>query len=77
MILDDNLILVIWMRCMLCNSHRLMNFIDGFGDKRIFCRSCGRSYLEKNFDIIRDQKHLQDFGLVPEFKVHVPTHFGV
>lgn len=75
--LGDKLFSVIRMRCVLCNSHRLINFIDGFGDKRVFCRSCGRSYLEGKFDAVRSQRNLQDFGLVPDFKVYVPQHFGV
>jgi len=23
-----------------------MKFVDGFGQRRLFCRSCGRSFLE-------------------------------
>lgn len=28
------------MRCVRCNSIRLFEFMDGFGQKRIFCRTC-------------------------------------
>ena len=34
------------MNCLRCKSHRTMKFVDGFDQKRIFCRSCGRSFLE-------------------------------
>jgi hypothetical protein len=34
------------MKCARCKSHRVLRFVDGFGQKRVFCRSCGRSYLE-------------------------------
>jgi hypothetical protein len=34
------------MVCARCRSHRTTKFVDGFGQNRIFCKSCGRSYLE-------------------------------
>jgi len=36
------------MRCIRCGSRRIIKFIDGLGEKRIFCRNCGGSYLEES-----------------------------
>jgi len=49
------------MRCFLCKATRILRFIDGFGDKRIFCRGCGRSFIEQVFENWNGQKNLQDF----------------
>jgi hypothetical protein len=49
------------MKCMLCKSQRLLRFVDGFGDKRIFCKGCGRSFLENNFIEFNWQKNLHEF----------------
>jgi len=42
-----------------------MKFVDGHGDKRVFCKSCGRSYLE-NFPIAKvphdDQSNILGFS---------------
>lgn len=46
------------MKCVKCKSHRVMKFIDGYGNKRCFCRSCGRSYLEKVNVLPTGQKSL-------------------
>lgn len=46
------------MDCVNCKSHRTMKFIDGFGNKRIFCRSCGRSFLERVNILPNGQKNL-------------------
>lgn len=53
---------VLSMRCALCSSPRTLRFIDGFGDRRIFCHTCGRSFLENNL-IPNDQKSLQEFRI--------------
>lgn len=50
------------MECRLCSSPRIMRFIDGFGDHRLFCKTCGRSFLEEAFIGHQDQKNLQEFG---------------
>lgn len=34
-------------KCIRCGSKRIIEFIDGFGDRRIFCRDCFIS-LDKN-----------------------------
>jgi hypothetical protein len=53
------------MRCVKCKSHRIMKFIDGFGQSRCFCRSCGRSFLEFAHVLPTGQKSLlgADAGL--------------
>lgn len=61
------------MRCMLCNSPRTLKFLDGFGDRRIFCRGCGRSFLETNFMMFGGQRKLQEFGVGTYPKA---IHFG-
>jgi hypothetical protein len=35
-----------------------MKFIDGFGNKRVFCRNCGRSFLEHMNILPNGQKNL-------------------
>jgi len=49
------------MRCMRCRSVNVLKFLDGFGDHRIFCRNCGRSFLEKTFIQFGNQKSLPEF----------------
>jgi hypothetical protein len=40
-----------------------MKFVDGFGDHRLFCRTCGRSFLlEETLIVDREQKNLQEFN---------------
>lgn len=34
------------MECVKCRSHRIMKFVDGHGQHRMFCRSCGSSFLD-------------------------------
>lgn len=48
------------MRCLRCNSPRILRFIDGFGLKRVFCRDCWLSIPESSlkFDL---QKNLNNF----------------
>ena len=50
------------MRCALCNSHRLLKFIDGFGEWRIFCKSCQESFLIDKMNNMRDIKILSEFS---------------
>jgi hypothetical protein len=40
-----------------------MQFIDGFGERRIFCRSCWGSFPINSLLKIDDQKRLQEFNL--------------
>jgi hypothetical protein len=49
------------MRCIACSSPRTLRFIDGFGSRRIFCKGCGRSFLEANFMKLFEQKNLSEF----------------
>lgn len=49
------------MRCIRCGSHRVMRFIDGFGERRIFCKNCWGSFLEESvmeFGIQKDLRFL-------------------
>jgi len=51
------------MECRMCSSPRIMKFVDGFGDHRLFCRTCGRSFLlEETLIVDREQKNLQEFN---------------
>jgi len=34
------------MECVKCGSLRMMEFMDGFGQRRVFCKGCGRSSLD-------------------------------
>jgi len=34
------------MECVKCGSLRMMEFVDGFGQRRVFCKGCGRSSLD-------------------------------
>ncbi|MEM5829203.1 MAG: hypothetical protein QW040_00875 [Candidatus Aenigmatarchaeota archaeon] len=51
------------MRCLRCNSGRIFKFIDGFGERRIFCKDCFGSFLEKAVKKIEMQKNLHEFDL--------------
>lgn len=51
------------MKCVRCGSLRMVRFLDGFGERRIFCRKCWGSYPELNFVKLSEQKNLQDFKL--------------
>ena len=37
------------MRCINCKSDKIVRFIDGFGETRIFCRTCWNSSPERNY----------------------------
>ncbi|MEM5852864.1 MAG: hypothetical protein QXG39_04590 [Candidatus Aenigmatarchaeota archaeon] len=49
------------MRCLKCNSLRTFEFIDGFGEKRIFCKDCWESFPQNR--IIETQRSLHDFNV--------------
>lgn len=57
------------MKCVVCRSPRILRFIDGVGDRRIFCKGCGRSFLEHSFIRINEQKRLQEFQLKAEYRM--------
>ncbi|MEM5802010.1 MAG: hypothetical protein QXQ18_01330 [Candidatus Aenigmatarchaeota archaeon] len=48
------------MQCFRCKSVRLIKFIDGFGQRRLFCRNCWNSFLENSISF-ENQKRLLDF----------------
>ena len=51
------------MKCLRCNSLRTFEFIDGFGEKRIFCKDCFGSFLVSKAREIESQKNLHEFNL--------------
>jgi formate-dependent nitrite reductase cytochrome c552 subunit len=38
------------MECVTCKSPRIERFVDTFGDKRVFCRSCWVSFPESGIN---------------------------
>jgi hypothetical protein len=46
---------------MRCNSRRIIRFIDGFGERRIFCRDCWGSFVEETIVELGVQKRLTEF----------------
>ncbi|MBI4009822.1 MAG: hypothetical protein HY361_01320 [Candidatus Aenigmarchaeota archaeon] len=50
------------MKCLRCKSVRIVSFIDGFGEKRIFCRTCWGSFPTESVIKFSDQKSLQEFN---------------
>jgi hypothetical protein len=61
-ILKGKLVLI-EMKCVMCKSPRILKFVDGFGDRRIFCHKCGRSFLEGVFFKMAEQRSLQEFSM--------------
>lgn len=53
------------MRCIRCNSTRVIRFVDGFGQHRIFCKNCKGSFVESYVININQQKHLQEYMKIP------------
>jgi len=51
------------MQCIMCSSPKVMKFIDGFGNNRVYCKGCGRSFLENHFLKFRDQRSLVEWGI--------------
>lgn len=48
------------MKCMKCHSPRIIRFLDGFGNNRIFCKTCQESMLLK--DVIISQTSITEFN---------------
>ena len=48
------------MHCIKCHSKRIIKFIDGFGNPRVFCKTCQESMLVK--DVILAQKNIWEFS---------------
>jgi hypothetical protein len=57
------------MKCIVCRSPRILRFVDGFGYRRIFCKGCGRSFLEQSFIRVNEQKKLQEFQLRVKYEI--------
>lgn len=51
---------VIKMQCIKCHSPRIIKFLDGFGNTRIFCKTCQESIPLK--DVIVSQTNVLDFS---------------
>ena len=62
------------MQCAKCHSPRIIRFIDGFGEWRIFCRSCQESFLIYKMNNLRDIKTLPEFSNVDISLKHEMVH---
>jgi hypothetical protein len=49
------------MRCERCKSLNVVKFVDGFGERRTFCKCCGRSFLQDSFTHSGNQMSLAEF----------------
>lgn len=49
------------MHCLKCHSPRIIRFLDGFGQWRVFCRSCQESVLLLGIKNIKNVKKLWEF----------------
>jgi len=49
------------MRCVKCHSPRIIRFLDGFGQWRVFCRSCQESIPLIEVNNIKNVKKLSEF----------------
>lgn len=43
------------MRCTHCKSIALIRFVDGFGQRRVFCRNCKISYIDRTIRSVGSQ----------------------
>ena len=50
------------MRCVKCHSPKIIRFLDGFGQWRVFCRSCQESIPLVEFNDIKNVKKLWEFA---------------
>ena len=65
---------LIEMKCFKCGSLRMIKFIDGFGNNRIFCRGCSGSFLDASF-FNQEQTKLPDFDFAHYNRRAVIRHF--
>jgi len=49
------------MHCIKCNSPRIIRFLDGFGEWRVFCKSCQESMTIIEYNDIKNLKKLWEF----------------
>jgi hypothetical protein len=49
--------------CIKCNSPRIIRFLDGFGEWRIFCKSCQESFLLDKMNNLKNVKKLSEFNV--------------
>ncbi len=49
------------MKCPRCKYLRMMWFVDGFGERRIYCRMCGANFLETEFSKPTEQRNTLKF----------------
>jgi len=66
------------MKCGKCGSVRMTKFIDGFGQRRIFCKGCYGSFVDNGtFLNLNGQKILGDFNSDVYYNPRaVIRHFG-
>ncbi|MBU5682198.1 MAG: hypothetical protein QXW35_01465 [Candidatus Aenigmatarchaeota archaeon] len=57
------------MRCIRCGSKRLIDFIDGFGRERVFCKDCFLSLEKRSFIRLSFEKR----SLEPYLKIVYKT----
>ncbi|MBL7170158.1 MAG: hypothetical protein ISS48_04005 [Candidatus Aenigmarchaeota archaeon] len=50
------------MQCVKCHSPRIIRFVDGFGDARVFCKTCQESMLIEDALLTLSQKNVWDFN---------------
>ncbi len=61
-IYTSNFILGMFMECIKCHSHRITRFLDGFGERRIFCKSCQESFLIDKVNGLKDIRKVSEFA---------------
>ena len=73
-----NFLLVIRMKCVKCGSLRMTKFVDGFGKRRIFCKTCYGSFLDSTvFENLPGQKNLLGLDVGVHYNPRaVIRHFG-
>jgi len=49
------------MKCIRCGSKRIVEFVDGFGKERVFCKDCFISLEKMSFIKLINQKSLREF----------------
>jgi hypothetical protein len=60
------------MRCIRCHSPRIIRFLDGFGNWRVFCRTCEESVLEVDYYNLIEIKKLPDLPKYNPINQNIP-----
>ncbi|MEM5820228.1 MAG: hypothetical protein QW678_01060 [Candidatus Aenigmatarchaeota archaeon] len=56
------------MKCIRCGSKRIVDFIDGFGKERMFCKDCFLSLEKESFIKLSLERKLPEFYFKITFK---------